>query len=58
MFHRDLQGVGCAVLEGEERLDATAAAVANDGEDLHLERADGVLDGGPDAGVLVLQFAK
>ena len=51
----DLQVVRCAVLEGEERPDATAAAVANDHEDLHLESAHGVLDGGPDAGVLGLQ---
>jgi hypothetical protein len=54
----DLQGVRCAVLEGEERPDATAAAVANDHEDLHLERAHGVLDGGPDAGVLGLQSTR
>lgn len=50
-----LQLVGRAVLEGEERLDPAAAAVAYDHDDLHLEGADGVLDGGADAGVLGLQ---
>lgn len=50
-----LQLVGRAVLEGEERLDPAAAAVADDHDDLHLERAHGVLDGRPDAGVLGLQ---
>jgi len=59
MFYSDdLQVVRCAVLEGEERPDATAAAVANDHEDLHLEGAHGVLDGRPNAGVLGLQLAK
>jgi hypothetical protein len=43
----DSQGV----LEREERLDPAAAAVADDHDGLHLEGADGVLDGGPDAGV-------
>ena len=46
----------CTVLEGEERPDATAAAVANDDEHLHLEGAHGVLDGGPGAAVLGLQI--
>ena len=54
----DLQGVRCAILEGEERPDATTAAVANDDEDLHLEGAHGVLNGRPNAGVLGLQVTK
>jgi len=53
-----LQVVRCTVLEGEERPDATAAAMANDDEHLHLEGAHGVLDGGPDAGVLGLQVTN
>ena len=57
-YDDNLQVVRCAVLEGEERPNATTAAVANDHEDLHLEGAHGVLDGGPGAGVFGLQLKK
>jgi len=57
-YDDDLQVVRCAVIEGEERPNATTAAVANDHEDLHLEGAHGVLDGGPGAGVFGLQLKK
>ena len=57
-YDDNLQVVRCAVIEGEERPNATTAAVANDHEDLHLEGAHGVLNGRPDAGVLGLQLAK
>jgi hypothetical protein len=53
-----LQLVGLSVLEREERLDPSAAAVADDDDDIHLEGADGVLDGGPDAGVLGLRTSS
>jgi 16S rRNA G1207 methylase RsmC len=54
----DLQVIGCAVLHGEEGLDTTTAAVANDHDHLDFERADGILDGGSGAGVLALQFKR
>ena len=57
-YDDNLQVVRCAVIEGEERPNATTAAVANDHEDLHLEGAHGVLDGGPGAAVFGLQLKK